>query len=156
MGFPHYAITMCNDFIFIYYHLHPSTSLHIFLFYSILSSIVQLYKEHSIIYSITVQIPADAHLIPTRNKGLLHYLPHRNLDVCNGSRLSHRAYRVFRASLGQNERAHMEKQRSVSLSITYGVMKGTYTLLNPSAPLIWNFICFCVDHSGYRGNLQRS
>ncbi len=32
----------------------------------------------------------------------------------------------------------------------------TYTLLNPSAPLIWNFICFCVDHSGYRGNLQRS
>ncbi len=22
--------------------------------------------------------------------------------------------------------------------------------------LIWNFICFCVDHSGYRGNLQRS
>ncbi len=35
-----------------------------------------------------------------------------------------------------------------------GVMKGTYTLLNPSAPLIWNFIRFCVDHSGYRGNLQ--
>ncbi len=33
---------------------------------------------------------------------------------------------------------------------------GAYTLLNPSAPLIWNFICFCVDHSGYRGNLQRS
>ncbi len=31
-----------------------------------------------------------------------------------------------------------------------------YTLLNPSAPLIWNFICFCVDHSGYRGKLQRS
>ncbi len=30
------------------------------------------------------------------------------------------------------------------------------TLLNPSAPLIWNFVCFCVDHSGYRGNLQRS
>ncbi len=28
-------------------------------------------------------------------------------------------------------------------------------LLNPSAPLIWNFICFCVDHSGYRGNLQQ-
>ncbi len=70
MGFPLYAITMCNDFIFIYYHLHPSTYLHIFLFYSILSSIVQLYKEHSIIYSITVQITADARLIPTRNKGL--------------------------------------------------------------------------------------
>ncbi len=32
----------------------------------------------------------------------------------------------------------------------------TYTLLNPSAPLIWNFICFCVDRSGYRGNLQPS
>ncbi len=44
----------------------------------------------------------------------------------------------------------------VSISTTHGVMKGTYTLLNPSAPLIWNLICFCVDHSGYRGNLQRS
>ncbi len=45
---------------------------------------------------------------------------------------------------------------SVSILTTCGVMKGTYTLLNPSAPLIWNFIRFCVDHSGYRGNLQRS
>ncbi len=45
---------------------------------------------------------------------------------------------------------------SVSISTTRGVMKGTYTLLNPSAPLIWNFIRFCVDHSGYRGNLQPS
>ncbi len=44
----------------------------------------------------------------------------------------------------------------VSLSTTCGVMKGIYTLLNPSAPLIWNFICSCVDHSGYRGNLQLS
>ncbi len=44
----------------------------------------------------------------------------------------------------------------VSILTTRGVMKGTYTLLNPSAPLIWNFICFCVDHSGYQGNLQRS
>ncbi len=44
----------------------------------------------------------------------------------------------------------------VSKSTTHGVMKGTYTLLNPSAPLIWNFIRFCVDHSGYRGNLQQS
>ncbi len=44
----------------------------------------------------------------------------------------------------------------VSTSTTRGVMKGIYTLLNPSAPLIWNFIRFCVDHSGYRGNSQRS
>ncbi len=44
----------------------------------------------------------------------------------------------------------------VSILTTCGVMKGTYTLLNPSAPLIWNFIRFCVDHSGYRGNLQPS
>ncbi len=44
----------------------------------------------------------------------------------------------------------------VSISTTRGVMKGTYTLLNPSAPLIWNFIRFCVDRSGYRENLQRS
>ncbi len=43
-----------------------------------------------------------------------------------------------------------------STSTTHGVMKGTYTLLNPSAPLIWNFIPFCVDRSGYRGILQRS
>ncbi len=53
----------------------------------------------------------DAHLIPTRNKGLLCYLPHRNLDVCYGSRLSHRAHRLLRAPLGQNGRAHREKQR---------------------------------------------
>ncbi len=46
-----------------------------------------------------------------RDKGLLHYLPHRNMDVCSGSRLSHRAYRVLRAPLGQNERAHRKKQR---------------------------------------------
>ncbi len=45
---------------------------------------------------------------------------------------------------------------SVSISTTRGVMKETYTLLNPSAPLIRNLICFCVDHSGYLGNLQRS
>ncbi len=43
-----------------------------------------------------------------------------------------------------------------STSTTRGVMRGTYTLLNPSAPLIWNLIRFCVDRSGYRGNLQRS
>ncbi len=54
---------------------------------------------------------AGAHLIPTRNKGLLHYLPHRNLDVCSCSRLSHRAYGVLRAPLGQDKRAHREKQR---------------------------------------------
>ncbi len=49
-----------------------------------------------------------------------------------------------------------EAEVCVSILTTHGVMKGTYTLLNPSAPLIWNFIRFCVDHSGYRGNLQRS
>ncbi len=49
-----------------------------------------------------------------------------------------------------------EVEVCVSILTTRGVMKGTYTLLNPSAPLIWNFIRFCVDRSGYRGNLQRS
>ncbi len=49
-----------------------------------------------------------------------------------------------------------EVEVCVSILTTRGVIKGTYTLLNPSAPLIWNFICFCVDRSGYRGNLQRS
>ncbi len=42
---PHYAITMCNNLIYICYHLHPRTSLHLFLFYSILSSIAQLYIQ---------------------------------------------------------------------------------------------------------------
>ncbi len=46
---------------------------------------------------------AGAHLIPTRNKGLLHYLPHRNMDVCSGSRLSHRAYGVLCAPLGRTK-----------------------------------------------------
>ncbi len=38
-----------------------------------------------------------------------------------------------------------EVEVCVSILTTRGVMKGTYTLLNPSAPLIWNFIRFCVD-----------
>ncbi len=33
-------------------------------------------------------------------QGMLRYLPHRNLDVCNGSRLSHRAYGLLRTPLG--------------------------------------------------------
>ncbi len=66
--------------------------------------------EHSVTGQQTLRT-AGVHLIPTRNKGLLHYLPHRNLDVCNGSRLSHRAHGLLRASLRQNERAHREKQR---------------------------------------------
>ncbi len=33
---PHYAIKMCNNLIFICYHLHPSTSLYLILFYCIL------------------------------------------------------------------------------------------------------------------------
>ncbi len=49
-----------------------------------------------------------------------------------------------------------EVEVCVSILTTRGVMKGTYTLLNPSAPLIWNFIRFCVDRSGSRGNLQPS
>ncbi len=32
--------------------------------------------------------------------GLLRYLPHRNLDVCYGSKLSHRAHGLLRAPLG--------------------------------------------------------
>ncbi len=49
-------------------------------------------------------------------------------------------------------KSSMGKAKSVSLSTTHGLMKGTYTLLILLAPLIWNFICFCVDHSGYQGN----
>ncbi len=36
---------MCNNLIFICYHLHPCTSLYILLFYPILSSIAQLYIQ---------------------------------------------------------------------------------------------------------------
>ncbi len=57
---------------------------------------------------------------------------------------------------GKSSQGKVEVEAFDSISTTCGVMKGTYTLLNPSAPLIWNFIWFCVDHSGYRGNLQRS
>ncbi len=56
----------------------------------------------------------------------------------------------------RNSQGKAEAEVFVSISTTHGVMKGTYTLLNPSAPLIWNFIRFCVDHSGYQGNLQQS
>ncbi len=56
----------------------------------------------------------------------------------------------------KNSLEKAEVGASVSLSTSRGVMKGTYTLLNPSDPLIWNLIYFCVDHSGYQGNLQRS
>ncbi len=56
----------------------------------------------------------------------------------------------------RRKRGKPEAEVFVYILITCGVMKGTYSLLNPSAPLIWNFIRFCVDHSGYRGNLQRS
>ncbi len=52
---PHYAIKMCNNLIFICYHLHPSTSLHLILFYSILSSIAQLYIQF-IYFSIFVYL----------------------------------------------------------------------------------------------------
>ncbi len=48
------------------------------------------------------------------------------------------------------------KSRGGGICFYINILWRTYTLLNPSAPLIWNFICFCVDHSGYRGNLQRS
>ncbi len=41
----HYAITMCNNLKFICHHLHPNTSLHLLLFYPILSSIAQLYIQ---------------------------------------------------------------------------------------------------------------
>ncbi len=56
----------------------------------------------------------------------------------------------------KSSQGNAEVGASVSISTTRGVMKGTYTLLNSSAPLIWNCICFCVYHSGYRGNLRRS
>ncbi len=49
----------------------------------------------------------------------------------------------------KSSRGKAEVGAFVSLSTTRGVMQGICTLLNPSAPLIWNFICFCVDHSGY-------
>ncbi len=64
--------------------------------------------------------------------------------------LVHRSDRTKKSSQGKAKVGAF-----VSTSTTRGVMKGINTLLNPSAPLIWNFICFCVDHSGYEGS-QRS
>ncbi len=74
------------------------------------------------------------------------YLPHRNLDVWNGSRLSHRAHGVLRGSLGQNERAHREKQRwgrLFSISTTRGVMKGTYTIKSFCSPNLEFHMLLC-------------
>ncbi len=65
-------------------------------------------------------------------------------------------FSVHRSDRTKELTGKAEVEVFVSISTTHGVMKGTYTLLNPSAPLIWNFIRFCVDHSGYRENLQRS
>ncbi len=65
-------------------------------------------------------------------------------------------FSVHRRTERKSSQGKAEVGAFVSLSTTRGVMKGIYTLLNPSAPLIWNFICFCVDHSGYRGNLHLS
>ncbi len=56
------------------------------------------------VQSLDSTLCAGAHLIPTRNKGLLHYLPHRNLDVCNGSRLSHQAHFISVADVTRSFR----------------------------------------------------
>ncbi len=65
-------------------------------------------------------------------------------------RLRRRAFRFlpgFLPCIARTERKSSQEKAevgaSVSISTTRGVMKGTYTLFNPSAPLIWNFICFC-------------
>ncbi len=65
-------------------------------------------------------------------------------------------FSVHRSDRAKELTGKAEVEVFVYISTTHGVMKGTYTLLNPSALLIWNFIRFCVDHSGYRGNLQQS
>ncbi len=72
------------------------------------------------------------------------------------SAIEHRASPCTARIEQRSSQGKAEVEVFVSILTTCGVMKGTYTLLNPSAPLIWNFIHFCVDHSGYRGNLQRS
>ncbi len=79
---------------------------------------------------------AGAHLIPMRNKGLLHDLPHRNLDVCNGSRHRHRAY-GFSVHRSDRTKELTGKSRGGGIcffSNNNVVMKGIYTLLNHSAP----------------------
>ncbi len=65
-------------------------------------------------------------------------------------------FSVHRSDRTKELTGKVEVEVFVSILTTCGVMKATYTLLNPSAPLIWNFIRFCVDHSGYRGILQPS
>ncbi len=53
---PHYAIKMCNNLIFICYHLHSSTSLHLILFYFILSSIAQPYIQFNYFSILSIYI----------------------------------------------------------------------------------------------------
>ncbi len=82
--------------------------------------------------------------MPTRNKGLLCYLPHRNLDVCNGSRLSHRAHGLSPCT------ARIETKELTGKSRGGGVCfyinnswcdERNIHSIKSSAPLIWNFIC---------------
>ncbi len=66
----------------------------------------------------------------------LHDLPHRNLDVCNGSRLRHRAY-GFSVHRSDRTKELTGKSRGGGIcffSNNNVVMKGIYTLLNHSAP----------------------
>ncbi len=79
--------------------------------------------------------------------------------ICGDSRFRHRTLEILCAPRGQNERVY-GKSRGVgvfvSLLTACGATRGTHTLLDHSAPLIWNTSLCCVDHSGFRGNLQRS
>ncbi len=68
------------------------------------------------------------------NKGLLRYLPHRNLDVCNGSRLSHRAHGLLRAlepckpvrtRRSPTRWVHSDRVRAVFLFLQIGLRSGS-------------------------------
>ncbi len=103
---------------------------------------------------------AGAHLIPTRNRTAVLFASQKHgCLLC--SRLSHRAHGLLRASASDMYEESSQGKAEGGVFVFYinnlwcderNIHSIKFLLL----PLIWNFICFCVDHSGYRGNLQRS
>ncbi len=64
---------------------------------------------------------------------MLRYLPHRNLDVVPDSAIELTGFFVHRSDRTKELTGKAKVGAFVSISTTRGVMKGIYTLLNPSA-----------------------
>ncbi len=139
-------------FVLLYIHFFVF-SLGIWMLYRIVSLDPQVLKSPITTPGHKTSHPSEitSTLFTTTNLKTSH------LDVCQWFQTQPSTSQGY-PCIAQTERKSSQEKAEmgafVSISTTSGVMKGTYTLLNPSSPLIWNFICFCIDHSGYRGNLH--